>query len=167
LRTSQPQLVASLAAQKLRGQAVRVMTGKELLGDDMGPQRLGAWVFSGFGFAALLLVVGGTFGLVAYLAESQRREFAVRMALGADWSNLVHHAVSVAVAPVGLGVFAGLCVGALTAHIFEALLVGIGAFDVATYFTVAVGTLLSAAAAAVMAAWRVRRTNPSDALRAI
>ena len=62
---------------------VTITTGRDLIARDLGRQRLGAWFFSGFGLVALVLGAGGVFGLVAYLAESRRREFGVRLTLGA------------------------------------------------------------------------------------
>jgi ABC-type antimicrobial peptide transport system permease subunit len=56
----------------------------------------------------LLLGVGGVFGLVAYLAESRQREFGVRVALGATPRDLVWRGLSAALAPVAIGVTAGL-----------------------------------------------------------
>jgi hypothetical protein len=56
---------------------VKVETGRDIIGRDLGPQRLGAWFFSGFGLVALILGLGGVFGLVAYLAESQQYELGV------------------------------------------------------------------------------------------
>jgi hypothetical protein len=167
IRTDQPQIVTGLITRTIKGEVVRVATGREAVAQDIGRQRLGAWLFSGFGIAALLLGIGGAFGLVAYLADSQRREFGVRLALGAELRDLVRHGLVAALRPVSAGVVAGLALGALVSRIFSAALVGVSAFDTLTYFAVAMAMLSCAGIASLAAAWRLRLTNPSDALRAV
>jgi predicted permease len=166
IRTDHPEMVSGIVHRTIKGQVVRVATGREIVARDIGRQRLGAWFFSAFGLAALVLGVGGAFGLVAYLAESRRREFGVRVALGATMADLLRHALFVALGPVSAGVVAGLALGGVISHIFGALLVGVSALDVATYLGVAVTMLSCAAVAALAAAWRLRRTSPAAALRA-
>jgi predicted permease len=145
---------------------LRILTGRDLVARDLGQQRLGAWFFSGFGLTALLLGVGGVFGLVAYLAESRQREFGVRVALGATPRDLVWRGLSAALAPVALGVTVGLLAAALVARVFTSLLAGLSALDPLTYAAVAVTMLSSAVLAGLGAAWRLRRMTPTDALRA-
>jgi predicted permease len=168
IRTDRPEIVAPMISRTMKdqGQVVRVATGTEVIARDIGRQRLGAWAFCGFGLTALLLGVGGAFGLVAYLTESRRREFGVRLALGADLSELVRHGLMAALAPVSAGIATGLGLGALISQVFEALLVGISPLDPVTYLLVAMTMLGCATIAGLAAAWRLRRTNPSDALRA-
>jgi predicted permease len=165
VRTDQPEMVAREIERTVEGQVVKATTGREVLARDLGRQRLGAWFFSGFGLAALLLGVGGAFGLVAYLAESQRREFGVRLALGADMGHLVRRGLVAALAPVSLGVVAGLVVAGGVSQVFTSLLAGISALDPVTYLLVAAAVLGFATLAALAAAWRLRHTTPSDALR--
>jgi putative ABC transport system permease protein len=167
LRTDEPEIVAGLIERTIPGHLVRAETGTTIVARDISRQRLGAWFFSGFGLATLILGVGGAFGLVAYLAESRRREFAVRLALGATMADLVRHGLFAALTPVALGVAIGLACGALVSRLFSAMLVGVSAMDLITYALVAVTMLACAAAAALMAAWRLRRMTPSDALRAM
>ena len=166
IRTDSPATVAAMVRRTINQAGVRVASGEELVARDIGRQRLGAWVFSGFGFAALLLGVGGTFGLVAYLAESRRREFGVRLALGASLRDLVRHGLIASMTPVSVGVAAGLGLGAVISQTFKALLAGISTLDAVTYIGVAVTMLGSAMLAGLAAAWRLRQTTPSDALRA-
>jgi predicted permease len=166
IRTERPEMVAGLVRRTMKGEVVRVATAAEVIARDIGRERLGAWFFSGFGLATLLLGVGGAFGLVAYLAESQRREFGVRMALGARVSDLIRSALAAALAPVSAGVAAGLILGSVISRVFVAFLVGISSLDVLTYMTVAVLMLGCTATAALAAAWRLRDTTPADALRA-
>ena len=166
IRTENPEMVAGMVRRTIKGEVVRVATGREAVARDIGRQRLGAWFFSGFGLAALLLGVGGAFGLVAYLAESRRREFGIRLALGADMSHLLRRGLTAALAPVSTGVAAGLIIAGIVSQVFEAYLVGISALDAVAYLLVAVTMLGCTTIAALAAAWRLRRTNPSDALRA-
>jgi len=88
VRTEQSSAVAASISRAIHAPSVTVATGRDVVSRDIGRQRLGAWFFTGFGLAALLLGVGGAFGLVAYLAESQRKEFGVRVVLGASMGHL-------------------------------------------------------------------------------
>ncbi len=165
IRTDQPEQVVGSVRRELRGQVVKVATGREVVARDLGRQRLGAWFFSGFGLAALLLGVGGAFGLVAYLAETRRREFGIRLALGATTRHLVRQGLIVALVPVSAGVVAGLILASLVSQLFTALLAGVSAIDSVSYLGGAVAVLGSATVAALAAAWRLRRFTPSSALR--
>ncbi|HVZ22007.1 MAG TPA: FtsX-like permease family protein, partial [Vicinamibacterales bacterium] len=145
--------------------SVQVQTGRDVVAQDLGQQRVGAWFFSGFGLVALILGVGSVFGLVAYLAESRQREFGVRLALGATASRLMTHGLGAALVPVAVGVVIGLGLSALVAQLFTSALVGVGALDPWAYSAIAAAMLAGAALAALMAAWRLRRIAPIDALR--
>jgi putative ABC transport system permease protein len=166
VRTEQPAAVAAAISRTIKAQVVTVATGREIVARDIGRQRLGAWFFTGFGLAALLLGVGGAFGLVAYLAESQRKEFGVRVALGASMAHIVRRSLVAALLPVAAGVACGLFAASLVSRLFTSLLTGISALDGVTYVGVTAMTLGCTAIAALAASWRLRRTNPADALRA-
>ena len=114
---------------------------------------------------ALLLGIGGVFGLVAYLAQARQREFGLHMALGATLSDVVRNAVTAALGPVAVGVVAGLLIGAVVSRVFVALLVGIDGLDPATYAGVGLVMLVPATLAALAAARQLRRLTPADALR--
>jgi putative ABC transport system permease protein len=144
---------------------VHASTGQDVIAEDLGRQRLGAWFFSGFGLVALVLVVGGVFGLVAYLADSRQREFGLRVALGATSGDLVRGCVWVAIVPVAAGLAGGLLLAALVARLFSAVLLGSVLVDPLVYAAVSVLMIGGAMVAALGAAWRLRRLTPLDALR--
>ena len=104
------------------------------------------------------------FGLVAYLAESQQREFGVRLALGANMTHLVRQALAAALVPVSAGLCCGLFLAVIVSRLFTALLAGISALDGLTYAVVALTLVVCAVTAALVASWRLRRTSPADAL---
>lgn len=160
--TELPRAVRSAVADVA---SIRVMTGREVVAQDLGRERAGAWFFSGFGLVALILGVGSVFGLVAYLAESRRREFGVRLALGATASSLVRHGVRAALVPVAIGVAFGVLLAALVARVFSSVLIGVAALDPLAYSAIAVAMLSGAMLAAIGAAWRLRRIAPMDALQ--
>jgi hypothetical protein len=162
LKTQVARIAAGLFPNAAR---VTVESGADLAARDLGRARLGAWFFSGFGAIALGLGLAGVFGLVAYLAEARRRELGIRMALGAAPGGLVRSAMGTGLLPVAIGVAVGLVVAALLARGVASLLYGVSPLDPLSY--TAAGTLLlaGAAGAGALAAWRIRRISPMDALR--
>ena len=142
-----------------------VMTGREVISRDLGRQRLGAWIFSTFGVVALVLAACGVFGLVAYLAESRRREFGVRLALGASSGHLVWRGALAGVGPVTAGVIIGLLVAAILSRVLVALLPGVSSLDPLTYTSVGVLMIGCAVAASLAGSCGLSRLEPSDALR--
>jgi len=172
LRAEHPEGLAAAIPKAIRNAVsdaatVQVSTGRQIVAQDLGRERAGAWFFSGFGLVALVLGVGGVCGLVQYLAESRYREFGVRLALGAPPSTLVHYGVKAAIVPVAYGVAIGLLVAAWVSHVFTSLLVGLSALSPWHYAAIAGAMLGGAIIAAVMAAWRLRRISPAEALRTV
>ena len=170
LRAAHPDAIASGVTKAVKAAvpdaaSIQVLTGRDIVAQDLGRERAGAWFFSGFGLVALVLGVGSVFGLVAYLAESRRREFGVRLALGATASRLVRHGVRAAMVPVTIGVAIGLLLAAFVAQLFTSVLVGVEGLDPLAYAVIAVTMIGGATLAAVGAAWRLRRIAPMDALR--
>jgi hypothetical protein len=145
---------------------VTIATGRELMAHDLGRQRLGAWFFSGFGLVALMLGAGGVFGLVAHLAESRRREFGVRLALGATHPDLVWRGLAAGLIPVAIGTGIGLSAATLVARLSASVLPGLDALDSPVYAAVAALMMGCAIGSGSTAAWRLRRLSPAEALRA-
>jgi ABC-type antimicrobial peptide transport system permease subunit len=142
-----------------------VVSGRNIVSADLGRQRLGAWFFSGFGLVALFVGAGSVFGLVSYLAESRRREFGIRLALGASHWDVARLGISVALIPSMAGLLLGLGLSVGLSRVFTALLVGVSPFDWLTFSAVSVGLLSASAIAALAAAVRLRGILPIDALK--
>jgi hypothetical protein len=149
--------------------AVRVdmATGRDVVARDLGRERLGASFFSGFGALALGLGLAGIFGLVAYHAESRRRDLGVRLALGATPRGLLAETVVIGTSPVLVGTVAGLVLAAIGARAVGATFFGVSALDPLTYALVGAALIGGAVLAAVSAARRVTRISPMDALRTL
>jgi ABC-type antimicrobial peptide transport system permease subunit len=114
---------------------------------------------------ALILAAVGTYGVMSYVVGQRTNEIGIRMALGAGPGQIMAMVLRQAGTIVGIGIAAGLAGAAGGARLIEGLLVGVKAFDKATYAEVA-GIL---AAVAVLACYlpvrRAMRVDPMVALR--
>lgn len=146
--------------------SLAIDTGRELVSRDLGQARLGAWFFSGFGLIVLGLGLASVFGLVAYVAESRRRDMGVRLALGATTRDLIRQMVSTGLWPVAIGGIVGLGLTALVADGVSALLHGVGRLDPATCAGAFLLILGGSVAAGWLAALRLTYVQPAEVLRA-
>ena len=123
-------------------------------------------VLAFFGALALGLGAVGVYGVTAYAVGARRREFGVRLALGATGHQLVRSALSSAMAPVAVGLAAGLAGSLAAGRLLAGLLFGVGPRDP---LTLAAAALILGAVAAV-AGWlparRASRLDPARVLRA-
>jgi putative ABC transport system permease protein len=143
-----------------------IVSGRELIEGDLGRERMTAWLFGGFGLVVLVLAAESIFGLVAYLIASRRREFGVRMALGASRGQIAGLAFEAGVVPAVIGAICGLAVSVALSQIIQAYLFNVDGTDPTTY--VAVFAVLGACA---LAAWgvgvsKLRGLAPIESLRA-
>jgi ABC-type antimicrobial peptide transport system permease subunit len=112
-----------------------------------------------------MLGFAGVFGIVAYLAESRRKELGIRAALGATPRHLTRHAVGTGLVPVAGGTAVGLIAAVLMSRLVDSFLIGVSRLDAVSFAGAAGLMLAGAAAAGLSAAWRIRGLSPMDALR--
>jgi putative ABC transport system permease protein len=119
-----------------------------------------------FAATAGLLALVGLYGVVAYAVGMRRREFGVRIALGAAASGIRR----IVMLEGALVVTAGLGLGLLGAWagsaVLESLLFEVSAKDPFIYMAVALLLAAGAGAASWIPAWRVGRVDPVEVLRA-
>ncbi len=137
---------------------------EEYLADARGAQRFTMILAAAFASAALLLSAIGLYGVVAYSVAQRRREFGVRLALGALPKQVralvVRQGTRVAAAGLAFGIPAAI----LIARLLRSQLFGVGPGDPLTY-AVAIALL---AAAAVSASWfAARRASSANAIEAL
>ena len=119
-------------------------------------------------FAALVLglAVIGLYGIVSYSVAGRRKEFGVRIALGASRSRVVSGVVKEALLPVGAGIAIGLPLALVIARAADRLLFGVASADPTNYMLGAGTLVLVACAAAWLPARRASRLDPNVVLRA-
>jgi putative ABC transport system permease protein len=136
-----------------------------LLGDSLAAPSFSASLMSLFSGLALMLAAIGIYGVVSYAVNQQRREFGVRLALGArprDLLTLVLRRGLLLVATgVAIGTICGLGVGRALAN----MLYDVGPADPVTFVSVTAMLAAVGLAACCIPALRASRTEPVTALR--
>jgi ABC-type antimicrobial peptide transport system permease subunit len=137
----------------------------EVVAHSTGRQRLSVLLMTIFGSAALLLAAIGIYGLIAYMVEQRTQEIGIRLALGAEASQvrnmIVQHGMGLALAGVviGIGAVWGL------SRLIESLLFGVKARDPLVFVSVPAVLSVVAFLAVWIPANRVSRVNPVESLR--
>jgi predicted permease len=129
------------------------------------PARLAARVVSGFAIAALLLALIGIYGLIAHVVRDRRRELGIRIALGAQPSQVVLLALRSGVLAVIIGVIAGVAVALTASRVLRGLLYGIAPTDLRTYAASCAFLLVVTCVAAWIPGRRAARVDPLIAMR--
>jgi ABC-type antimicrobial peptide transport system permease subunit len=118
-----------------------------------------------FGLLALLLATLGLYGLMSYNVSRRTSEIGIRMALGAERTNVLGLVLKESMVLVGAGAIVGLVGAAMLARLLTSQLYETSATDPAAMVVATVVLLLVAALAAYLPARRAARTDPMTALR--
>jgi hypothetical protein len=125
-----------------------------------------AKMFVAMGAVALGLAALGLYGVLAYAVSRRMREFAVRIALGAEPHQLrtmvLHDGLVMLLAGIGVGAFAAL----MASRWLDSVLIAVLPSDVVTLVISEAVLITVGLAAALGPARRASRANPMDILRA-
>jgi putative ABC transport system permease protein len=137
----------------------------ELLATPLAEPRLGAFLLSGFGLAALLLAAIGLYGVMASAVREQTREIGVRMALGATPVRLRRDVLGRALIVTSIGTVVGVAGALASSRLVSSLLFEVSPPDPVTLVGVSVLLVAVAMGAAYLPARRATRVDPAIALR--
>jgi predicted permease len=118
------------------------------------------------GSMALALGIVGIYGVISYAVSQRTREIGIRLALGAQKSELRWMFVRSALTLTGIGVVLGLGAAAAVMRLMKSILFGVSPLDPLTYALVPCILVLCAALASYLPAHRAAGLNPVEALRA-
>jgi putative ABC transport system permease protein len=121
-----------------------VRTLDDLVGESVAARRFTMLLLAALAGLALLLALGGVYGVLAYSVSRRRTEIGMRMALGASASTVMRLVISQGMRPVVIGLAAGVLGAVALSRYIASLLFGITRLDAPTY--AAVAALLAAAA---------------------
>ena len=128
-------------------------------------ERLLATLSTFFGGLALLLASLGLYGVTSYSVNRRRAEIGIRMALGADASDVVRLVLTRVGVLVGLGVAIGTGASLWASRFVASFLYGFTVSDPATFVGAALVLSLVAAVAGWLPARRASRIDPTIVLR--
>jgi putative ABC transport system permease protein len=143
----------------------RAATLADVRAEVLEPERLNAFVFSGFAGLALLIAVVGVAGVLAFSASARTREFGVRLAIGSTRRDLVMLVLTQGLLIVALGIAAGAAGGYVFGRVATSYVDNLelpGAVPVLGAAAVLVG---AAVLASLMPALRASRVDAIQALR--
>ena len=143
--------------------AVRSMD--EIISGIVSAQRLAFLLLGVFAFLALALAAIGIYGVTSYLVSERTHEIGVRIALGAQRSDVSHLVLGHGARLAGIGVIGGVVAAFALTRLLSSLLFGVSATDPLTFVVVAILLTLIALAACYIPARRAMRVDPVVALR--
>jgi len=118
-----------------------------------------------FATAALVLAAVGLYGVGAFFVTRRTQEIGIRMAIGAQRSDVLRLVLGEGARMAGLGILIGIVASFAITRLVSSLLFGIGATDPLTFSGVAVLLSLVALVATYIPAGRAMRVDPVTALR--
>ena len=140
-------------------------TMEEHVIDTMGQPRFETSLFSFFAMAALFLAAVGIYGVVGQTTIQRTKEIGIRMALGADRSEVLRTVLTDGLRPVLFGIVTGLAAAIMLARLLKNSLYGVQPNDPLTIF-IAVLVLMGVAVMACLSpARRATHVDPMVALR--
>jgi ABC-type antimicrobial peptide transport system permease subunit len=136
-----------------------------LVSDSLAGRRLIVRMLAVFGGLALLLAVVGIYGLISYVTAQRTNEVGVRMALGAERSDVVQLILGHALLLVGIGLGIGAVLSAAASAILRRTFTDFGGGIVPSLGLAAVALLAVGVLAGLIPALRAASVDPMKALR--
>ena len=142
-----------------------VKTLQQIVSDSLSQPRLYTLLLGIFAGLALTLAAVGIYGVMNYSVVQRKHEIGIRLALGAQRSNILKMVVGQGMLLALIGVVLGLAAALILTRLMESLLFGVSARDLATFFIIPVVLAIVAFLSSYFPARRATRIDPMVALR--
>ena len=154
-----------VAAVDLNIPVYDLQTWSSRLSKDLAYPRFRALIFGGFAAVALILAAVGLYGVLGQYVAHRRREFAVRMAVGASSASIFRLVARQGGIPVVVGLVMGVSAAVALARAIASLLYGVRPAEPLTLSGVSVVLLGVAGIAIGLPALRAGSVDPMAVLR--
>jgi predicted permease len=138
----------------------------EIVSGETAPRTAQLRVIAAFAGLAFLLAGIGIHGLLSYAVSQRTQEIGVRIALGAQQSDIVRLVLREGVALAVAGVFIGVGLAYAAGRAMESLLAGVQPSDAATFSSAMALVVIMTLAGSLFPALRAMRVDPTTAIRA-
>jgi putative ABC transport system permease protein len=160
-----PAIRAELAAIDDTLPLAKVRTMDELLDESLTQQRFRTWLVSGFAALALLLSAIGIYALISYSVSQRTREIGVRVALGAQRSNVLSMVLKEGLKLLLFGLLLGWIAALGATRVMRSLLYSTSATDAVSFVATSITLIFVALLACYIPARRATKVDPIVALR--
>jgi ABC-type antimicrobial peptide transport system permease subunit len=165
-----PEAIAHSLTREIRAIDVNLAPGevismREQVDRMSWPQRAAVTLLANFSLIALLLAGIGLYGVMSYSVSQSTRELGLRMALGAQASDLLRLVLAQGLGLTAAGTAIGAAVALGSTRLLGDLLYQVNPRDPAVFGSALVVIAIAALAACLAPAWRAMRIDPVRALR--
>ena len=143
----------------------KTQTMESIISDSLASQRFSMAVLTIFAALALALASVGIYGVISYLVGQRTQEIGIRIALGANRSDVLRMVLGDGMKMTLIGVAIGIAAAAGLTRLMASLLFGVSARDPLTFLCVAALLTLVALVACYLPARRAMRVDPMVVLR--
>lgn len=139
----------------------------EYVSRSLSQRRFTMLLLSLFAGISLLLAIIGLYGVMSYSVGQRTREIGIRLALGAQRSEIQRLVVGQGMVLAGAGTIVGLAASLVLTRVLSNLLFGVSAFDPVTFVSAPLALLVISFLASYIPAIRATRVSPMVAMRPI
>lgn len=137
----------------------------ELINGTLGSNRLDTALLAAFAVIALLLSMGGIYGVLSYSVARRTAEIGIRVALGADRRSIFRLILRQGMRPIVIGIIIGIAGSLAATRLLASLLFEVKPFDAISYTAAIVLIVVTALLSCLLPARQALRVDPVTALR--
>jgi putative ABC transport system permease protein len=168
--TGDPMAVAGAVRSQIRAldanipvANIRPMT--EVVSTSLATPRLTGFLMGTFAAIALTLAAVGIYGVLSYLVARRTHEIGIRLAVGADRTQVLVMVLKQGLTLAGVGIITGLVAALALTRLMQSLLYQVRSSDPETFVLVSIALIGVAVLASAIPAYRATKVSPLVALR--